>query len=267
VGRRGWSGALAWAAIQAASCSQPTDRQPFPGTCAPFAVVEWTPPGQAEGVPTNAVVELVFSDYPEPDSVGPQDFLLMSGIQRRIGAFKIDLITKSIRFRTTNPLYPNLTYTMMVLGPLQSLQGCPVREEQRSFHTGTVPAPVTPGGAAPAFAAVLEIFARSCGGGACHRQAQDQGGGCLEAPAKGLSLCDGEAYDALVGVGAREVSRLERVLPRDSSRSYLLRKLVSPTETGPPVPTTPGHHDPPGGSLDATQLRIIADWIDGGAAR
>ena len=59
---------------------------------------------------------------------------------------------------------------------------------------------------------------------------------------------------------------MKRVEPGDASRSYLIRKIV-PGPDGGPVPTTPGHRDPPDAPLADADLRAISDWINGGATQ
>lgn len=255
--------------LPGAGCSQPTDVQPFPGGCISFEAVSWNPRSMAQNVPTNAAVKVTFADYPDPETVNASSLLLTTGIFWHTGIYRVDLLTKTVLFRAPTPLRPDLEYTVTVFPPLRSLQGCGTSLQQRSFRTGEQPTPDPPEPPATPLSAVLPIFAASCSGSGCHRAGADAptADGCLEAPAKGLSLCDTQAYDALVGVPSREVSRLRLVAPHDSSRSFLMRKLLSPDPSGPPVPTTPGHRDPPGSALDETALRTISNWIDTGAVR
>jgi hypothetical protein len=246
-------------------CSRATDRDGFPGSCAPFSLVSSSPADQAQGVPVDAPVSLTFSDFPAPDTVDLGSVILSSGVQTRLGTFEVDLLTRSIRFRTRNWLNPDLTYLLTVFPTVRSLTGCPAEALQLRFHTSegpTDPPPPTP--EVPTFAEVLPIFAARCAGAACHRQTPEEGGGCLPAPPKGLSLCDEDAWSALVDADATEISGMKRVVAGDASRSFLLRKLVA-GDGGGPVPTTPGHRDPPGLPLDDSALRLISDWIDGGA--
>jgi hypothetical protein len=272
------------------ACSTPTDADPFPGACPYFEVVRWSPLGDALDVPLSTPIDLTFSDYPDPDTVGGDTLVLTTGVFWHTGRYTVDLLSKRVRFKTPGTLRTDLTYTITVLPNLRSLQGCPTRREQRSFRTaeeGAAPVPTTSPAdpSATSFAAgVLPIFAARCGGAGCHRSvppapndAADPAGAasCLSAPAKGLSLCDAHAYDALVGVPSRQVSRFLLVHPSDSSRSYLLRKLISaepspgaraePGDGPRPLPTTLGHSDPPGAPLPGAELRVIADWIDTGA--
>jgi Bacterial Ig-like domain len=256
-----------------AGCSQPNARQDFPGACTPFELVSSVPEDGSSDVPTDAPVSLTFTDFPDPETVTLTSVVLSSGIQTRLGTFRVDLLTRSVRFDLRNQLQPQLTYLLTAFPQLTSLTGCAAKLAQRRFRTGDGPSDPPPQPpAVPTLAAVLPIFAARCAGAACHRQpaADGVGGdtgpdGCLPAPPKGLSLCDQDARAALVGAPATEVSGVKRVFPGDSSRSYLMRKLI-PTSSGGPVPTTPGHRDPPGAApLSDSELRLISDWIDGGA--
>lgn len=262
---------LAAGILLAAGCSQPTDTQPFPGACGPFFPVHWTPEPNAQGVVQNTSIKIVFNDYPDPDTLGGKDLLLWSGIYWHTGSYTVDLIDKAAVFRPSNALRDNLGYTIALFSDVRSLSGCPTTDQSSNFETGrgfdeTPPAEPVP------FAAVQAILARGCAGAACHRApAPDQGsapdgdGGCLPAPAAGLSLCDAEARGALVGVPSRQVSRLRLVAPYDAARSYLMRKLLPGATPAEPVPTTLGHRDPPGAPLPDDELRTIARWIDQGA--
>ena len=251
------------------ACSQTTNRQAFPGACSPFSVISSVPADGADQIPTDARLSLGFSDFPDPETVSLDTVLLSSGVQTRLGGLQVDLITRSIGFQIRNLLSPDLTYLVTVLSGVRSLEGCPVKVDQRKFHTGGGPTdPPPPPPPIPSLTSdVLPLFAARCGGSLCHRQPAEQGGGCLTAPAKGLSLCDSEAWGALVGAASTEVDGMRRVVPGDASRSFLMRKIIPGGPAGGPVPTTPGHRDPPDGPLGDTELRLISDWIDAGAAR
>jgi hypothetical protein len=254
------------ACASASGCSRPTARQSLPGSCTPFELVSSLPEDGATGVPIDTGIDLRFSDFPEPETVDLNSLLLSSGVQTRLGDFRVDLITRSIRFDLRNWLWPNLTYVVTISSDVASMTGCPARSQQIRFRTGDGPTdpPLQPPRVPTLADDVLPIFAARCAGAACHRQPAEDGGGCLATPPKELSLCDPDARGALVQAPATEVAGMERVLPGDAARSYLLRKLV-PGPSGGPVPTTPGHRDPPDAPLDEDQLRVISDWIDGGA--
>jgi len=258
---------LAGAALAAsAGCSYPSAQQPLPGACAPLTVVSSTPPDGYSGQPTDGSIRLDMSDFPDPDSVRLDTVLLSSGLYTRLGGFFVDFITQSIQFAPRNELQSNLTYLVTVMPTVRSLTGCSAKSDQRSFATGAGPAdPPAPPAQVPAWSAILPILANRCAGASCHRPDPDDGS-CLDAPAQGLSLCDRDAYAELVYADATELQGMKRVLPGDASRSYLIRKIV-PGPNGGPVPTTPGHRDPPDAPLADTELRAISDWINGGAPK
>jgi hypothetical protein len=244
-------------------CSRPADTQPYLGSCGPLEGVEWSPAPDSDGAPTDSTIRVVFDDYPDPDSLAAGDLLLTTGVFYYTGTYAVDLINKAVIFRPAGSLRTNLGYTVTISPPLRSLSGCEVKMEQKAFRTGDGPGAPAPA-AAVAFTAVQPIIAARCGGAGCHREAPETGGGCLAAPAEGLSLCDTEAIDALVGVPSREVGHLPLVEPNDSARSYLLRKLL-PAPGGGPIPTVLGHRDPPGDPLTPDELATVARWIDSGA--
>ncbi|HVZ88364.1 MAG TPA: Ig-like domain-containing protein [Polyangia bacterium] len=225
-----------------------------------MAVTGWDPTASDAGAPTDTVVKAVFSDYPDPDTVGLSSMSLTTGVYRVPEAYRVDLAAKAVVMTPDSLLTPLLGYAANVSPGLTSLAGCGVTFTQNRFSTGDGAAnlPVPP---VPTSADVQAIFSASCTAG-CHA---DPTGGCLAAPAGGLSLCASEARAALVDVPAREVSSLARVAPRDSARSYLLRKLLPATVGGGPIPGTLGQREPPGDPLSPDQLETIAAWIDGGA--
>jgi len=264
VAAGGFLAAGALLAGSPAGCSYPSADQPLPGACAPLSVVSSMPDDGAGDLPTDTSINLAVSDFPDPDSVRLDTVLLSSGVYTRLGGFFVDFITRSLRFTPRNQLQPNLTYVVTLMPGVTSLTGCSAKFDQRSFGTGDGPAdPPLPTPDVPTFGAILPIFAAHCGGGNCHRPDPDDGT-CLDAPAQGLSLCDRDAFSALVYADATELAGMKRVQPGDASRSYLIRKIV-PGPNGGPVPTTPGHRDPPDAPLAETDLRAISDWISGGA--
>jgi Bacterial Ig-like domain len=223
---------------------------------------EWSPLPNSVGAPINTPIRITFSDYPDPRTLGLASLVLTTGVFYYTGAYSVDLVGKAVVFQPASTLRPDIGYSITVLPALQSLSGCPAIYQQRAFSTGAtarVPAPRPP----VTFADVQPIFAARCGGAGCHREDPAAGGGCLATPAEGLSLCDGDAVRAMVGVSSRQVSDIALVQPHDSASSYLLRKLLS----GPsgPAPGALGHRDPPGAPLSDDDLAAIAGWIDGGA--
>jgi len=259
------AGSLALAS--SAGCSRPTDEQPRSGACATFEIVESAPAALSAAVPTNTDIRLTFSGYPDPDTIDGNDVILSSGLFTRFGRYDVDLLARQVRFTPLNPLTADITYVVTVLPDVRSLQGCATHEQQLKFQSGDGPMARPDPPPPPAFTAdVLPVLAASCGGGGCHRQSPNDGGGCLAAPAKGLSLCDADAFAALVGAPSQELVAMDRVAASDPSRSYLLRKLIAPDDA-PIVPGTLGELMPPGLPLEGAQLRLISDWIAGGAPR
>jgi hypothetical protein len=102
------------------------------------------------------------------------------------------------------------------------------------------------GGGACDFAGVIQpIFTASCG---CHGGAE---------PAQGLSLAEGSAYAALVGVASTQQPDLLRVQAGAPDASYLIHKLEGTAAVGVQMPF--------GGELAAAQIDTIAAWIAAGA--
>ena len=249
-----------------AGCSYPSAEQPQPGACTPLTVLSSVPDEDTGGVPTDAPISLAVSDFPDPDSVRLDTVLLSSGIYTRLGGFFVDFISQSIRFTPRNQLQANLTYVVTLTAGVRTLTGCSAKFDQRGFGTGNGPSdPTLAPPDVPTFGAILPIFGAHCGGAGCHRPEPDDGS-CLDAPAQGLSLCDRDAFAALVYADATELAGMKRVQPGDAARSFLIRKIV-PGPNGGPVPTTPGHRDPPDAPLAETDLRTVSDWINGGALR
>lgn len=225
-----------------------------------MAVTGWDPMASDAGAPTDTVVKAVFSDYPDPDTVGLSSMSLTTGVYRVPESYRVDLAAKAVVMSPDSFLTPFLGYAANVSPGLTSLAGCGVTFTQNRFTTGDGPANL-PAPPVPTFADVQPILGAACAGG-CHA---DASGGCLTAPAAGLSLCAAEARAALVDIPSREVASLARVAPRDSARSYLVRKLLPATTGGGPIPGTLGQREPPGDPLSPDQLGTITAWIDGGA--
>jgi hypothetical protein len=225
-----------------------------------MVVVSSSPAAESAGAPTDVVIRIRFSDYPDPDTVETTSLLLTTGVFRVPETYGVDLADKTATMTPVGSLVPQLGYTASVFPDLRSLAGCSTTFQLISFDTAAGPAN-TPPAPAPTFADLQPILDGHCAGN-CHA---DDGGGCLATPASGLSLCATEARSALINVPSREVSRLLLVAPGDSARSYLLRKVLPATAGGGPIPTTLGQREPPGEPLTQDQLHTIAAWIDGGA--
>src|SRR5262249_45821349 len=160
----------------------------YPGLCAEMFVANWSPYANQPDVPTNVTVDLTFSDYPDPDTVGEPTMLLTTGVYRVPQVYRVDLARKAVLMRPTGTLNSQLGYTVTVAAGLGSLAGCAGTFAQRSFTTGDGSVDM-PARSVPALADVQAIFTAACAGN-CHA---DPAGGCLPAPAAGLSLCAGQA--------------------------------------------------------------------------
>src|SRR5206468_12651551 len=123
----------------AAACSTTTGETPYVGTCAPMDIVAWSPPSQAESVPTDSPITLTFSDYPDPDTVSLGSVVVTSGPYRVPEAYRVDLLTRSVWMSPISLLTPNLGYSITVSPVLKSLAGCSVTRAHAEFTTGGGP--------------------------------------------------------------------------------------------------------------------------------
>jgi hypothetical protein len=103
---------------------------------------------------------------------------------------------------------------------------------------------------APSFSGVIQpLFTSTCA--SCHSGSS---------PTGNLDLSSGKAYGDLVNVAAYECSTLKRVLPKDTTNSYLAQKISGAGScfTGSKMPAS--------GSLDTSGKTAILSWIASGAA-
>jgi len=265
------------AAFVGAGCSVTTDAIPREGACLPFELVGLSPPDGAPAVPLDATFVYAFTDFPEPDTAIGQNFGVFSGPYYYTAHESVDLVARTIRFKPTSSLPAGLGFTLGMSARVTSLRGCPIAPPPAlasgkvptsyyfSFHTaeaGSDQPPAEPVPVPATFAQVLDVAAAHCAGTSCHLAAEANGAppaeACLAAPGGGLSLCPAQAHASMVGVISKQVSRLAIVAPRDSARSYLLRKLLG----APPVT---GHQGPPEDALADAELVALQSWIDSGA--
>lgn len=227
------------------------------------------------GVPTDAPAIFTFTDFPEPNSANGTNFGIFSGPYYYTAHESVDLIGRSIRFKTTSSLPTGLEFTLRMSPRVASLRGCPLAPPPalpdgklqdsyffsfRTVEPGIDTPPSEPDPAPATFQQFLAVTTAHCARG-CHLAtpaAPDLPGECVTEPAGHLSLCAAEAYANLAGVSSRQVSRLAIVASHDSARSYLLRKLLG-------APPLTGHTGPPGDALTEDELRVLQSWIDGGA--
>lgn len=95
----------------------------------------------------------------------------------------------------------------------------------------------------------LEVFNKSCVD--CHSGSS---------PPAGLTLEEGAAYDAIVGVASTQRPELNRVKPNDPNNSYLFIKITGDDRIAPNT-----FRMPIGGSLSDEQIQLVEDWIAAGA--
>ncbi len=281
MGRRSFAGLVLGAtfgALSAIGCSVTTADLPRPGTCDPFELTAVDPAPDSQGIAPDVVPALTFNDFPDPDTIDVSTVLLFTGFYYHTGRYWVDLVDRRAFFRPSGQLGMGLGYTLSLRPGIRSLRGCQL--------DGTSTVPGSPGGSnqsptfrfqivapgarrnpspltlpATSFGQLMGILSSHCAGGACHLGTGDAlppDGLCASSPAGGLSLCARDARDAMVGVPSRQVSRLVLVVPHDSARSYLLRKIIG----APPVV---GHVGVPDDTLSQDDQRAIADWIDTGA--
>ena len=93
-----------------------------------------------------------------------------------------------------------------------------------------------------------EVFTPSCGVAGCHDADIQQAG---------MILIAGRSYAQIVGKESTEVPSLKRVEPGNPDASYLYRKIAGGSITGERMPL--------GGSLDASKIVLVRDWIRRGA--
>lgn len=91
----------------------------------------------------------------------------------------------------------------------------------------------------------------------------------VNATRAGLDLTAAVAYANLVGVPSTELPSMNRITAGDPGQSYLFHKISGTqgsacTAAGQPTAAC-GSLMPPGGSLDATEIEMIRQWILGGA--
>jgi hypothetical protein len=267
-------------ALAPLGCSYMDEQLPRPGECPAMNVVEIRPgPGEV-GVPVEVAPTATFSDFPDPDTVNVSTMSLYTAVFRHTGRYHVDLLDRRASFRPSGPLQRGLGYTTILRAGIRSLRGCElplapgpngtlVAEHYYRFQTiepGDTPSwprPVT--SPPPSLSEVLELFGRGCAGGTCHvatgagaNEPGDDGASCLARPAGGLSLCGRDARASLVDVPSLQVTRLQRVVPHDASRSYLLRKLLG-------APPLAGHILPSDWPIGHAELRTLSLWIDAGA--
>ena len=231
---------LAASAATLPACSWPADR-PVEAEVPVLSVVATVPSSGAEGVPTDAVIELGFDAWPE--SPVPGGVVRMTAGVVDVGVqLEVDLVGRKLRVtparygeQPPRLLDPQTGYTVVVAPALRATGGATLAAPFiLKFRTGDTPAGRT-ARPMPRFGEVhAGVIAAAC---------RD----CHASPALDLSNEDA-AFAALAGQPAR-------VIAGNSAASGLLRKLVGTPDTGGAA------HLP----LSDAQLALVRDWIDAGA--
>jgi hypothetical protein len=247
-------------------CSSP-EGSPYGGDCPLFQLLETTPFQGAVNVSPLTPVSFRFSDFPDPDTVFYPTVTVTSGFFRYTARSGVDLVRRSIQIVPNSALPMGVEVTALGTPDLHSLHGCrvflpPGQDDTLAvllqFRTSTslsTPAPEAP--PPTSGATVVNLFHRSCAGG-CHLS-DDPDAPCLLSPSGHLSLCANDAQSALVGMAARENSGVALVAPRDSARSYLMRKLLG-------APPARAIRHPADDALSDDELSSLESWIEAGAA-
>jgi hypothetical protein len=112
--------------------------------------------------------------------------------------------------------------------------------------TGTEPPPAVKDD--PSFAADIQsIFTNNCISSGCHNAGA----------AGGMELLQGQSYANLVNVVSSQEPGKTRVIPSDSTNSYVVIKLEGRQTNGSRMPL--------GGVLNSNSIQNIKNWIDMGA--
>lgn len=232
-------------------CTYEGDPDPRPTqTTTPLEIIKYAPSPGETGVSRAAWVDLVFNAPPDGAHVSSAYLRLFSGLYETIGTHKVDLLKRRIRFSPTTALRGELRYEFYVSARIRGINGSTLADNVFFDFTTGAGSQAPPATTPPAVTArkVQDIWAARCT--SCHG---------AEAPPARVDLSTAAAaLRSLKGVPSMGANR-PRVVPGDHARSYLMLKLLD-------VGGVTGFVMPPSGpALTATQLRQVADWIDGGA--
>jgi hypothetical protein len=220
-----------------------------PAVAPGYKLLHTSPSAGELNVSRDRPVDLYFDAAPAAETVAPVDVRLFSGLIENTGSVTLDLVGRRIRFRTLVPLRASLRHQIWINGNIRSLAGARLGEPLIfDFTTGaqadTPAEPPRP----EVTARDLQAAWTACS--ACHGISPPRGGVDLSSPEATVRSLSGVTSGG---------SGLQRVVPGDHARSYLMRKLLGEGGmVGLPMP-------PDGPRLAAEQVRAVADWIDGGA--
>lgn len=204
------------------------------------------------GVPVDTVIALVWSGFPDPASVEPFGAItLRSGKNSYDYSAAVDLVSRAVLVTPRSRLAAGTRYEVLASGAVRGLDGASAAPVLLTFTAGS--STVGPPKAPPARSLALDVQPQldaGCAFAGCHDSRSATGA---------LRLFAGASYADLVGVPAIEAPQLRRVRPGDPAASYLLRKLLG-------TPDIQGAAMPAGGAWPPETVRLVSDWIAGGAA-
>jgi hypothetical protein len=255
----------------ALSCNFPTTAEWLePADVPPFSVVEARLPvaDATQPQPRDPIIELRFSDYPDPTTLNFPSLRLGPRGQSIQFAISVSLVDKTLALRPRDHLLPDTDYFVFADPEVRSLAGRALEGGegfQLTFHTGMMLSPAPPV-AAPV--TLTQLLAAGGGLAGCGRAGCHSAAGGLE-PVRGLDFAGTEAAVRAALTSGRRAgpTRLLLVEAGRPEGSYLLRKLLARTSggflqiDGEPMP-------PPAAAdmaLDPAALRAIETWIRQGA--
>jgi hypothetical protein len=299
--------AVLFALWGASACSVVTSHSPFEDAPPPPLQVRFDPQPLKDGtIARDATVLAIFDDdFPDPDSATFGPVLLRSGAINLDADIRVDLLARAIRVRPRQPMQTGATYELVLSTQVGSLGGRSLAAPVAfPFLVGPSLTPIDsqPPVAWSDVASLLQSTPPpddSCfstrkpppqTGCAPFCHSRCGGSGRIRPPTRGLDLTgDIDPHDPTFGlinvpsVGlAGTDAELMRVLPGDSSRSVLFRKLLGggaprgPADMPYPDTRVDGKQMPLGPdvltptddfnqALPDPQLHLIQRWIDEGA--
>jgi hypothetical protein len=244
---------LAICAACATACTYERDPHLSPASSeeTTFRVVGTAPRAGSIDVSRTGPIEVFFSHPPAAATVVASHVRVYTGLIEVNGDLEADLLRRSVRFTPGSPMRADLRHQVFVHPDLGGLNGATLGGRVVfDFTTGTaVRAPPAPLPTVTSSEVQKAWQAAGCTRGGCHRPSY---------PPAGVDLSTAAAARRTL-VGVESGSGKVRVVAGDHARSYLMLKLLG--EGG-----IDGFRMPSGGArLSNQRLRLVADWIDGGA--
>lgn len=265
-----------------------------------FTVTSEPPPDSDGKVTRDAVLHVVFDDYPDPDTVVFGQILLQSGTATFDATMKTSLVDRSIIVQPRSLLSPNTQYNLVVDSHFRSLSGRrPAGTQVATISVGDQlnPSPSPSPSPLTWYADIRPMFTTAdfCYK-PCHNHdlCPSSGGGSRNPTSNyDVTAPPDDPTFGLINVASElmkgEANPLVRVLPGNSAKSMLVRKLIggdphagrSPGEPVPADVAVPGRRmpmyeatcpneilpmDPSQYYLNDKELHKVQDWIDQGAA-